>query len=67
MYRIITQDVLTDITVSVKKLEKADIGFEGAYVHGVSTFTHFNTMKQNVILYAGYVQECHKNKGAIAE
>lgn len=47
MCRIITQDVLTDITVSVKKLEKADIGFEGAYVHGVSTFTHFNTMKQN--------------------
>lgn len=38
----ITQDVLTDITVSVKKLEKADIGFDGAYVHGVSIYSVFH-------------------------
>lgn len=51
---IIPQDILTDITVSVKKLEKDDIGIEGPcnYVHGVSIWVAmWNCLRQNLISY----------------
>lgn len=56
------QDVLTDITVSMKKLERADIGFDGAYIHGVSiiiytvSYTQYNI--HSVICVVITVYEC---------